>query len=171
MLTYQVWGWFVTYQYIPTQCTSLYISCQTGKNSQALSLQVLPVSHFLFTPSITFNTYTLCYLWFCHSWFFCCYYFTFVCVFPTFFPFCVFVFYICPLWFFFCYSCFFVVECFFKKSLLNLLQYCFCFMFWIFGLEACGILTPWPGIRLIPTALEGSLKHWTTRDVLDLCDP
>ena len=43
---------------------------------------------------------------------------------------------------FFFYSSFFDVECFFKKSLLNLLQYCFCFMFWIFGLEACGILTP-----------------------------
>ena len=42
----------------------------------------------------------------------------------------------------FFFNSFFDVECFFKKSLLNLLQYCFCFMFWIFGLEACGILTP-----------------------------
>ena len=31
----------------------------------------------------------------------------------------------------------------FLKSLLNLLQYCFCFfMFWFFGREACGILAP-----------------------------
>ena len=30
----------------------------------------------------------------------------------------------------------------FLKSLLNLLQYCFCFMFWFFGHEACGILAP-----------------------------
>ena len=27
------------------------------------------------------------------------------------------------------------------KSLLNLLQYCFCFVFWFFGHEACGTLT------------------------------
>ena len=44
----------------------------------------------------------------------------------------------------------------FLKSLLNLLQYCFCFMyFWIFGREACGILTPQPGIKPAPPALEG----------------
>ena len=35
------------------------------------------------------------------------------------------------------------------------LQYCFCFMFWIFGHKACGILTPQPGIEPIPPALEG----------------
>ena len=35
----------------------------------------------------------------------------------------------------------------FLKSLLDLLQYCFCFMFCFFGLEACGILVPWPGIE------------------------
>ena len=28
------------------------------------------------------------------------------------------------------------------KSLLNLLQYCFCIMFWFFGRKACGILAP-----------------------------
>ena len=28
------------------------------------------------------------------------------------------------------------------KSLLNLLQYCFCFMFWFFDCEACEILAP-----------------------------
>ena len=32
------------------------------------------------------------------------------------------------------------------KSLLNLLQYSFCFMFWFFGHEAHGILVPRPGI-------------------------
>ena len=35
----------------------------------------------------------------------------------------------------------------FLKSLLNLLQYCFCFLFWIFGCEVCGILAPWPGVK------------------------
>ena len=43
------------------------------------------------------------------------------------------------------------------KFLLNLLQYCFCFMFWIFFffcLKACGILAPQPGIELIPPELE-----------------
>ena len=43
----------------------------------------------------------------------------------------------------------------FLKSLLNLLQYCFCFMFWYFGHEACGILAPQPGIEPAPLALEG----------------
>ena len=42
----------------------------------------------------------------------------------------------------------------FLKSLLNLLQYCFCFIFWFFGREACGILAPWPGIKPTPCALE-----------------
>ena len=32
----------------------------------------------------------------------------------------------------------------FKKSLLDVLQYCFCFMFWF---EACGILAAGPGIK------------------------
>ena len=35
----------------------------------------------------------------------------------------------------------------FLKSLLNLLQHCFCFVFWLFGHEACGILTSLPGIE------------------------
>ena len=30
---------------------------------------------------------------------------------------------------------------FFKKYLLNLLQHCFCFMFWFFDCEACGIFS------------------------------
>ena len=45
----------------------------------------------------------------------------------------------------------------FLKSLLNLLQYCFCFMFHFFGLETCGILAPQPGIKPIPPALEGEV--------------
>ena len=33
-------------------------------------------------------------------------------------------------------------------------------MFWFFGLVACGILSPWPGIEPAPLALEG--KVFTT---------
>ena len=43
------------------------------------------------------------------------------------------------------------------KSLLNLLQYCFCFMFWLFGQKACGILGPQPEIKPAPPALEGEV--------------
>ena len=46
------------------------------------------------------------------------------------------------------------------KSLLNLLQYCFCFMFWFFGHEACGISAPQPGIEPTPPTLQG--KVFTT---------
>ena len=54
----------------------------------------------------------------------------------------------------------------FCVSLLNLLQYCFCFMFWIFGHEACPhasapqlpmISAPQPGIKSVPPALEGKV--------------
>ena len=44
----------------------------------------------------------------------------------------------------------------FLKSLLNLLQYCFCFMFWFFGHEACGILAPNQGSN--PHSL-----HWKAK--------
>ena len=44
----------------------------------------------------------------------------------------------------------------FLKSLLNLLQYYFCLMFWAFGPEACRILAPQPGIKPIPPALGRS---------------
>ena len=43
------------------------------------------------------------------------------------------------------------------KSLLNLLQHCFCFMFWLFGQKACGMLGPQPGIKPAPLALEGEV--------------
>ena len=51
---------------------------------------------------------------------------------------------------------------YFLKILLNLLQNCFCFMFWSFGHEACEILTPQPGIKPTPPApsqlvLEGKV--------------
>ena len=43
----------------------------------------------------------------------------------------------------------------FLKSVLNLLQYCFCFSF--FGCKACGILTPQPGIEPAPPSLKGKV--------------
>ena len=55
----------------------------------------------------------------------------------------------------------------FWKSLLNLLQYCFYFMFWAFSLlfffdhEACGILAYWSAIKLTAPAVEGEVL--TTR--------
>ena len=44
------------------------------------------------------------------------------------------------------------------QSLLNLLQYCFYFMFWFFGHEVCGILVPWPEIETTPLGLEGGFS-------------
>ena len=60
------------------------------------------------------------------------------------------------------WASFFFLEIFFLcgpflKSLLNLLQYCFCFMFCFFGREADGILAPRPGIEPAPLALEGEV--------------
>ena len=58
------------------------------------------------------------------------------------------------LFFFFFFKNFFFWCGPFLKSLLNLLQYCFCLMFWFFGREACGMLAPQP--ELNPSfALEG----------------
>ena len=48
----------------------------------------------------------------------------------------------------------------FLKSLLNLLQHCFCFMFWFFGLKAWGILAPWPRIKPTPCSGRQSLNQW-----------
>ena len=42
----------------------------------------------------------------------------------------------------------------FLKSVLDLLQYCFCSMFWFLGCETCGILAPQPGTDPAPHALE-----------------
>ena len=52
---------------------------------------------------------------------------------------------------------FFLMWTILKVFLLNLLQYCFCFMFWFFGPEACGILAPRPGVKPTPPALEGQI--------------
>ena len=41
------------------------------------------------------------------------------------------------------------------KSLLNILQYCFCFMFGVFGCDVCGISASQPGIEPTSPALEG----------------
>ena len=43
------------------------------------------------------------------------------------------------------------------KVFIEFLQYCFCFLFWFFGCEACGILAPPPGIEPTSTALEGEV--------------
>ena len=47
-------------------------------------------------------------------------------------------------------------KCF--KSLLNMSQYCFCFMFWLFGHHTYGILALQPGINPLPPALEGEVS-------------
>ena len=69
---------------------------------------------------------------------------------------------------FFCVSFFlffFLMWTIKKKSLLNLSQFCFCFMFWCSGHKACGILAPRPGIKPVPPALEmQSLNHSTTKE-------
>ena len=68
--------------------------------------------------------------------------------------------FICFIWFFLKIS-FFGCGPFFKKSLLNLLQYCFCFMF--FGFLAWGMWNPSSPIRdwTCNPALEGEVS--TTR--------
>ena len=60
----------------------------------------------------------------------------------------------------------------FKKYLLNLLRYCFCYLFnffasvLCFGHEACGILAPQSGIKPTPPTLEGEvLTTRTSREV------
>ena len=61
----------------------------------------------------------------------------------------------------------FLMWTIFFKSLLSLLQHCFCFLYFgFFGHEACGILAPWPGIEPTPPALEvWNLNHWVAREV------
>ena len=60
-----------------------------------------------------------------------------------------------------------------KSFFLNLLRYCCCFFFFMFlfsGQEACGILTPWPGIEPALPALEGELSAtgslWKSPEVI-----
>ena len=45
------------------------------------------------------------------------------------------------------------------RSLLNLLQYCFSFMFWFFNSEVCGISAPLRGLEPILSALEGDVPN------------
>ena len=56
----------------------------------------------------------------------------------------------------FFYDLFFDMD-HFLKSLLDLLQYCFCFMLWFFGREASEILVPWSSIKSVSPALEGEV--------------
>ena len=37
------------------------------------------------------------------------------------------------------------------------IEFVLCFMFWLCGLKACGILAPQPGIEPVPLALEGKV--------------
>ena len=51
----------------------------------------------------------------------------------------------------------------FKKYLIFLIAILFIFIFWLCQ-ESCEILVPWPGIELMPPALEAwGLNHWTSR--------
>ena len=43
----------------------------------------------------------------------------------------------------------------FEVFLFNLFQFCFYFLFWFFGHEACGILVSWAGIEPAPPTLKG----------------
>ena len=45
----------------------------------------------------------------------------------------------------------------FSRSLLNLLQDCFCSTFWFFSHKLCGFLVPQPGIKFTLPALEDKL--------------
>ena len=61
-----------------------------------------------------------------------------------------------PTDFIFFFKIFFFNVDRFLKFLLNLLQYCFCFMNF-FGYEACQILASQPGIKLVLPILEGKV--------------
>ena len=74
-----------------------------------------------------------------------------------------------PTFYFYCFKDFFLflMWTIFKVFIefVTILFIFFFFMFWFFGWKACGILAPWPGIKPVPSALEGGLNHWTTREV------
>ena len=53
----------------------------------------------------------------------------------------------------------------FKKYLFNLLQYCFCFMLWVFVSKAWGISLTRDQIHT-PCTVRQSLNHWTSRKSL-----
>ena len=70
---------------------------------------------------------------------------------------------------FFCFLRFFLYGPFYE-SLLNLLQYCCCFMFSFSGHKAYEILFPRPGIEPMPLVLEGEvLTTGPPRKSLDDC--
>ena len=56
----------------------------------------------------------------------------------------------------------------FWKSLLNVLQYCSHYKFWLLVCKACGTLALCPGMEAEPPALESEVcpNHWTAREVL-----
>ena len=55
----------------------------------------------------------------------------------------------------------------FLKSLLNLLQYCFCFMFWFLATRHVGSQLLDQGSTRAPCTGRQSLNHWITREVAD----
>ena len=62
----------------------------------------------------------------------------------------------------------FVCVCgsFLKNFLLNLLWYCFCYMFWVFlAKRYLGSLYPDQGSNLYPCIGRRSLNHWVGREV------
>ena len=65
-------------------------------------------------------------------------------------------FFLSQIWSFFFFKNFFGCGPF-LKSLLNLLQYCFCFTLWVFGEEACRVLASQSGTEPSPFALEGEV--------------
>ena len=77
----------------------------------------------------------------------------------------VFTFYSLPL-----FLKFFFFSCGpFLKSLLNLLQYCFCFMFWFFGCDwprgVQNLSSPTRDWTHTPCIGRQSLNHWTVREI------
>ena len=52
---------------------------------------------------------------------------------------------------------FFLMWTILKAFIENLLQYCFCLMFWFFGHEVCPILAPQPGIDPALPALDSEI--------------
>ena len=70
------------------------------------------------------------------------------------------------LWLFLFFFLFFPFDVDPLKSLLNLLQYCSCFMFWFFGYKAYETLTSQSGIEFATLCMgRRSLNHWTAREV------
>ena len=57
------------------------------------------------------------------------------------------------------FVCVLSTHFFFFKSSLNLLQYCFCFMFCFFGPGAYGILVPQTGIEPTHPVSEGEVLN------------